>query len=140
MEDGTPSPADQGLDSEAEETTAPPGETHDGSRAEEEESAEMAESVVLPPVVLGLTAEEDEIEEKGETEEPAVCPVEAVMDVQEKNVDCTDPAEGGDLESMDPMEIPCAEEAKDGASEDVNDDSTSGGGEMKECIGEFKEE
>jgi hypothetical protein len=139
VEDGTPSPADQGLDSEAEETTAPPGETHDGSRAEEEESAEMAESVVLPPVVLGLTAEEDEIEEKGETEEPAVCPVEAVMDVQEKNVDCTDPAEGGDLESMDPMEIPCAEEAKDGASEDVNDDSTSGG-EMKECIGEFKEE
>jgi translation elongation factor EF-Tu-like GTPase len=86
-----------------------------------------------------LTAEEDEIEEKSETEEPAVCPVEAVMDVQEKNVDCTDPAEGGDLESMDPMEIPCAEEAKDGASEDVNDDSTSGG-EMKECIGEFKEE
>ncbi|HHT05225.1 MAG TPA: putative glycoside hydrolase [Hydrogenispora sp.] len=139
VEDGTPSPADQGLDSEAEETTAPPGETHDGSRAEEEESAEMAESVVLPPVVLGLTAEEDEIEEKSETEEPAVCPVEAVMDVQEKNVDCTDPAEGGDLESMDPMEIPCAEEAKDGASEDVNDDSTSGG-EMKECIGEFKEE
>lgn len=139
VEDGTPSPADQGLDSEAEETTAPPGETHDGSRAEEEESAEMAESVVLPPVVLGLTAEEDEIEEKGETEEPAVCPVEAVMDVQEKNVDCTDPAEGGDLESMDPMEIPCAEEAKDGASEDVNDDSTSGG-EMKDCIGEFKEE
>ena len=139
VEDGTPSPADQGLDSEAEETTAPPGETHDGSRAEEEESAEMAESVVLPPVVLGLTAEEDEIEEKGETEEPAVCPVEAVMDVQEKNVDCTDPAEGGDLESMDPMEIPCAEEAKDGASEDVNDDSTSGG-EMKESIGEFKEE
>lgn len=139
VEDGTPSPADQGLDSEAEETTAPPGETHDGSRAEEEESAEMAESVVLPPVVLGLTAEEDEIEEKGETEEPAVCSVEAVMDVQEKNVDCTDPAEGGDLESMDPMEIPCAEEAKDGASEDVNDDSTSGG-EMKECIGEFKEE
>ena len=139
VEDGTPSPADQGLDSEAEETTAPPGETHDGSRAEEEESAEMAESVVLPPVVLGLTAEEDEIEEKSETEEPAVCPVEAVMDVQEKNVDCTDPAEGGDLESMDPMEIPCAEEAKDGASEDVNDDSTSGG-EMKECIREFKEE
>lgn len=139
VEDGTPSPADQGLDSEAEETTAPPGETHDGSRAEEEESAEMAESVVLPPVVLGLTAEEDEIEEKSETEEPAVCPVEAVMDVQEKNVDCTDPAEGGDLESMDPMEIPCAEEAKDGASGDVNDDSTSGG-EMKECIGEFKEE